>query len=132
MRGYTFPAALIAAICAVLLCLTVASRDTSAQESGSAGDKHVRIMTDAVEFVSYTKTAEKCKSGKGETIRLKVKSESPVDVRLYIAQPRGKWLIQDYPGQQQGQEVMSYQCDRTPQYRVYARAAGSAGEWAKP
>lgn len=132
MRGYTFPAALTAVVSAAVLGLTVASTTARTQESVSPVDKHVKIRTDAVEFVSYAKTAEKCKSGKGETVRLRVKSADPVDVRLYIAQPRGKWLTQDFPGQKLGDEVTSYQCDRTPEYRVYARPAGTTGEWAKP
>ena len=71
-------------------------------------------------------------SKKGKTIRVKVTSADPVDVRLCIAQPRGKWMPIEFPTRKQGDEVTHYQCDRTLVYKVYARPAGSAGEWVKP
>lgn len=130
MKAHAPVAALILLSCALLFAATAA--DVSAQDSSQTGDKHVRIMTPGVEFVDYTTAAEQCKSKKGETIRVKVTSAESVDVRLYIAQPRGKWMPIDFPGQKQGDVVTHYQCDRTPVYKVYARAAGTTGEWAKP
>ncbi len=132
MKAYTLSVAVASIIVVSVLSFATPELDALAQESGQKGDKHIQIMTDAVEFAEYTQSAEKCKSKKGETIRVKVKSASPVDVRLYIAQPRGKWLPVDFQNQKQGDEITHYQCDRTPVYKIYARPAGSTGEWAKP
>lgn len=130
MKAHVPFAALIVVSCALLLAAPAA--DVSAQDSSQKDDKHVRLMTAGLEFVDYTTAAEQCKSKKGETIRVKVTSAEPVDVRLFIAQPRGKWMPIDFPAQKQGDVVTHYQCDRTPVYKVYARAAGTTGEWAKP
>ena len=46
--------------------------------------KRVKIISGGVELIEVTPTAPKCGKQKGETIRLRVTSETAIDVRIYV------------------------------------------------
>ena len=57
-------------------------QSTFAQEKGGA---QVQLLSKAVELVELKPSAEQCTGSKGgTTVRLKVTSETPVDVGLYF------------------------------------------------
>ena len=58
--------------------------------------------------------------------------QSSVDVRLYIKTGYKQWVPKDFPNQQSGSEIVDYRCEQKPDYKVYARAAGSLDAWPKP
>jgi hypothetical protein len=67
-----------------------------------------------------------------EAIRLRVVSETPVDVRMYMLVAGHKWISKDFTNQTKGGEISSYRCDSKPDYKIYSHAAGSAEAWPKP
>lgn len=117
------------AIVAILLCsLVVVSSETKAFE----GLGKVTIVSQGIELIEVTPTAEKCTNKKGQTVRLRVTSESPVDVRLYAKITGGVWFPKDFLNHKKGDEILDYRCDGNRSYKVYARAAGSPDAWPKP
>jgi hypothetical protein len=78
----------VAAIAALLLMAHYSTASTSyAQKGGEkskGGDDQVKLYSDAVEVVEVSDKAGKRPSSGGATsLRLRVKSASPVDVRLH-------------------------------------------------
>jgi hypothetical protein len=116
------------------LLILIATVVSSAIASGSDdASKRVKIIGGGVELIEITPSAPKCPSKqKGETIRLKVTSETPIDVRLYIQTGFHQWIDKDFPNQKRGDEITSYRCDQKPNYKIYSHAAGSTDAWPKP
>jgi hypothetical protein len=76
--------------------------------------------------VEVTDKAEKCTAESGATgVRLRVKSEKPVDVRLYYTTKKGGWASSDYLNKKAGDEITSYDCHPKVKYKVQTRPAGS-------
>ena len=94
--------------------------------------KRVRIVGVGVELVEISPSAEKCANRKGETIHLKVTSESAIDVRLYVLTGWHQWINKDFPNQKKGDEISEYRCAQKPDYKIYSHAAGSTDAWPKP
>jgi hypothetical protein len=118
-----------------LLCaLPVISENAaaSAQEGGKKVGERVWLFTTGIELVGITPTAEHCGAQPGETIKFKVTSATPIDVRLYVQVGYKQWLNKDFGNQKAGDEISDYSCNRKPNYKVYARAIGATGDWPKP
>jgi hypothetical protein len=95
--------------------------------------KRVKIVGGGVELVEISPTAPKCSpKQKGETIRLKVISETSIDVRLYIQTGYHQWNSQDFANQKKGDEISTFRCNQKPNYKIYSHAAGSTDAWPKP
>ena len=92
----------------------------------------MKILASGVELVELTPSAQKCGNQKGETIRLRVTSENPVDVRLYVHTGWKQWLPKDFQNQKRGDDITDYRCGPPRDYKVYAHAAGSSEPWPKP
>jgi hypothetical protein len=94
--------------------------------------KRVKIVGAGVELVEITPSASKCANQKGETIRLKVTSETPIDVRLYIQTGWHQWIDRDFANQKRGDEITEFRCNQKPNYKIYSHAVGSTEAWPKP
>lgn len=123
--------AFVAAV-GLLLILSAVGIDTRATGASDDASKRVKIVGGGVELIEITPTAEKCGKQKGETIRLRITSDSPVDVRLYIQIGYKQWASKDFSSQKRGDEITSYRCDQKPNYKIYSHAAGSSEVWPKP
>ena len=100
---------------------------------GNATDaKRVKIVGGGVELIELAPSAPKCGKQKGETIRLRVSSETAIDVRMYIQTGYKQWMDKDFPNQKRGDEITSYRCDQKPNYKIYSHAAESSEAWPKP
>ncbi len=128
-HGFSVRRCLVIALLFVFSSLAVIAQD----QGGKKQAVNVKVLSKGVEVVEVTPSAEKCpKPNDATTVRLKVTSETPVDVRLYVGMSFGKWLPKDFLNKGSGAEISDYRCAPKAQYRVYTRAAGSAGEWPKP
>lgn len=116
------------------LLLVLAALAFYTQISVAADDpsKRVKIVGNGVELIELTPTAEKCGKQKGETIRLRVTSESPIDVRMYLQVGYHQWINKDFAGQKKGDEISNFRCDSKPDYKIFSHAAGSNEAWPKP
>ena len=132
MRERTGLAVTSAVVIVCLLGITSKRQNTVAQGTARSDNKQVQILGQGVELIEMTPTAEKCGKQKGTTTRLRVTSETPVDVRLYVQVGYKRWLNKDFANQKRGDEITDYMCDRKPTSKVYARAAGTSEEWPKP
>jgi hypothetical protein len=121
---------------AAVLSMAVLTIFRGAASADSTGKKsnNVKLYTNAVEVVDVQPTAEKCAKSKGTTIRLRVTSESPVDIKLYSPGSFGKnWIDKDFPNQKKGDEITDFMCGNSnAAYKVYTRAAGSSDAWSRP
>jgi hypothetical protein len=100
---------------------------------GNANDtKRVKIAGSAVELIELRPSAPECGKQKGETVRLRVTSETQVEVRLYIQTGYKRWMDKDFSNQKRGDEITSYRCDQKPNYKIFSRAVGSSEAWPKP
>ena len=132
MKAYKALTLICAMVMVCLFGITPNRQSTFAQATTKAGNNQVRLLTNSVEVVEVIPSAEKCATQKGTSVRLRVTSETPVDVRLYVQVGYKKWLNRDFTNQKRGDEITDYMCDRKPNYKVYAHAAGSSEEWPKP
>jgi hypothetical protein len=112
--------------------LSQSTRWTFAQEENASDSKRVKIVSSGVELIEITPSAPKCGKQKGETIRLKVTSETSIDVRLCIQTGYKQWLPKDFPNQKIGDGITDYRCGPPTNYKVYAHAVGSSEVWPKP
>ena len=119
----------VLAIAVTLLCVA-SLRVTASSDDDPA--KRVKIVGAGLELIEVTPTAEKCGKQKGETIRLRVTSESPIDVRMYMKIAGGHWINKDFANQKKSDEISSYRCDTKPDYKIYSHAAGSTQAWPNP
>lgn len=86
----------------------------------------MKLYSNAVEVVEVSDKAEKCPlSGGATSVRLRVKSESPVDVRLHYTTRKGGWASSDYLSKKIGDEITAYECFPKARYKVQTRPAGS-------
>ena len=118
----------VLALCVSVLALLL----TNAAGQNNQTNNKVKVLSPGIEVAEVLPTADQCASKKGQTIRLKVTSTSALDVRLYIKTGYKRWMPKDFPNQQPGNEITDYRCDQTPDYKVYAHAAGSPDAWPKP
>lgn len=114
--------------------LILIAKVVSSAAAGAADDpsKRVKIVGGGVELVEITPSAPKCGKQKGEAIRLKVTSETPIDVRLYTQTGWRQWISADLPNQKRGAEISSFRCNEKPNYKIYSHAPGSTEAWPKP
>ena len=115
------------------LAAAVTLEAVRAQDAKAKSQERVQIHGNEVELVEVKAGAEKCPNQKDSTtVRLKVNSESAVDVRLYVKKPGGKWSDRDFPNRKRGDEITDYICLPNAQYHVYTRPAGGNSSWPKP
>jgi hypothetical protein len=118
-----------AAIAALLLVVCLKADYSFAQKGGEkskSDNDRVKLYSDAVEVVEVSDQAEKCAPADGATtITLRVKSELPIDVRLYHLTRRGGWAFADYPNKKKGDEITSYECNAKAKFKVQTRPVGS-------
>lgn len=67
-----------------LLILSPIVVNTRAEVAADDPSKRVKIVGGAIELVEVTPTAPKSGKQKGKTMRLRVTSETPIDVNVYI------------------------------------------------
>jgi hypothetical protein len=126
-RPITYAAALAALLLTAHVCTTGASYAQKESEKSKSGNDQVKLYSDAVEVVELSDKAEKCSSSGGATfLRLRVKSESPVDVRLHSSTRKGGWAFSDFLNKKSGDEITSFECFPKAHYKVQARPAGSS------
>jgi hypothetical protein len=117
----------------VALLVSVAVTSLAFASTSDDPSKRVKIVGGGLEFVDVKPTTEKCgKQKDGEAIRLRVTSDSPIDVRMYMRIAGGGWVSQDFPNQKKGDEINSFRCDTKPNYKIYSHAEGSTDAWPKP
>ena len=124
---------LTAAIAALLLTAYFSTAGASYAQKGDekskGGNDQVKLYSDAVEVVEVSDKDEKCPSSGGATsLRLRVKSASPVDVRLHSSTRKGGWSFSDFLNKKSGDEITSFECFSKARYKVQTRPAGS-GKW---
>ncbi|HEY7181639.1 MAG TPA: hypothetical protein VIC84_09485 [Blastocatellia bacterium] len=130
MKRLISPAAALAALLLTAHFFTTsASYAQKSGETSKAGNDQVKLYSDAVEVVEISNKTEKCPSSGGATfLRLRVKSEAPVDVRLHSSTRRGGWAFSDFLNKKSGDEITSVDCFPKAHYKVQTRPAGS-GKW---
>lgn len=116
----------------LLLILSPIAVNTRALVPADDASKRVKIIGSGVELIELAPTAPKCGKQKGETIRLRVTSENPIDVRIYLQTGYRQWINKDFANQKKGDEITDYRCDQKPDYKIYSHAAGSTDPWPKP
>lgn len=123
---------LFVAVVLSMAVLIVLSGTASADDTGKKSN--VKLYTNAVEVVDVQPTAEKCANSKGTTIRLRVTSETPVDVKLWSPGASGKnWIDKDFANRKKGDVITDYMCNSSNAlYKVYAHAAGGSEAWPRP
>ena len=116
----------------VALCFFSAfSTTTPAQETGKK-NKQVKLLTNAVELIEVTHgTIKECGNQKSTTVRVRVVSSSPVDIRRY-ANLGNIWNPQDFLNQKLGDEISTYFCTDVATFKFLSRPAGSSEEFPKP
>jgi hypothetical protein len=127
MKRIIPPAAAIAALLLTTHFSTAgASYAQKGDEKSKGGNDQVKLYSDAVEVVEVSDKAEKCPSSGGATsLRLRVKSSSPVDVRLHSSTRKGGWSFSDFLNKKSGDEITSFECFPKARYIVQTRPAGS-------
>jgi len=127
VKRLIIPAATLAALLLTARVLTASASYAQKQgEKSKGGNDQVKLYSDAVEVVEVSDKAEKCSSSGGATsLRLRVKSESPVDVRLYSTTQRGSWAFSDFLNKKSGDEITSFECFPKARFKVQTRPAGS-------
>jgi hypothetical protein len=92
----------------------------------NGGNDQVKLYSDSVEVVEVSDNAEKCQGSNGATfIRLRVKSASPVDVRVHASLRKGGWSYSDFLNKKSGDEITSFECFPKARFKVQTRPAGS-------
>jgi len=96
-------------------------------------DRNVEIHSDQLELLDLQAGAEGCPDQKkATTIRLRVKSENAIDIKIFAHISGSTWAGKDYLNKRQGDEISTYLCDSHPKFKVYAHEAGSSESWPKP
>jgi len=125
MKQPNFAAALGAALFAVCLMTTDSFAQKSDVKAGS-GSNRVKLYSDAIELIEISDKTEKCPAEGGATsVKLRVKSASPVDVRIYYTNRKGHWASTDFLSKKAGDEIFTYDCHPKAKYKVQTRPAGS-------
>ena len=116
----------------IVALLTAAVANFAPTRAADNPAKRVKIIGGGVELIDVKPTSDQCGKQTGEAIRLRVTSESPIDVRMYMKVVGGRWMNKDFANQKKGDEISSYRCDTKPDYKIYSHAVGSADAWPKP
>ncbi len=113
------------------ILLTLTSLTAYAQNNPSKTAEHVKINGNALEVVSVTESAEKCRDNKGVTIRLKVTSSTPIDAIRYV---RSKSLLNErqFINTAVGDEIVDFYCYSGAVFIFYTRPAGSSEKFPRP
>jgi hypothetical protein len=119
------------------LILVASARSWDFQSFFQAGERkvnrNVEIHSDQVELVDVQPGAERCPDQKkATTIRLKVKSEKAVDIKIFCHISGSTWVGKDFLNKRRGDEISTYLCDSHPKVKVYSHEAGSSETWPKP
>lgn len=115
----------------IVFCLMGFSSISIKAQNNSDKNKQVKLLPNTLEIIEVTKTADKCPDQKGITVRLRVISESPVDIRRW-ANLGNNWLPADFLNQKKGNEISTYMCNPVANFKFYSRAAGSSDKFPKP
>jgi len=119
---------LIAFACVMAVLSPLAA---SAQDGTGKASNQIKLLPNTVEVVGVTTGAEKCAKQKGTTVRLRVTSETPVDVRRYASMGK-QWVSADFQSQKKGDEITDFFCTTQAEFKFYSRPAGSSTAWPKP
>lgn len=119
---------LLVALCFFSAFSTVAN----AQDDSGKKDKQVKLLTTAVELIEVTHgKIKECGNQKNTSVRVRVISSSPVDIRRYAN--RGNILNpQNFTNQKQGDEIPTYFCTDVATFNFFSRPAGSSEQFPKP
>jgi hypothetical protein len=130
MKRLITPAAKLSALLLTMSFFTgSASYAQKSGEKSNGRNDNVKLYSNDVEVVELSDKAEKCSSSEGATfLRLRVKSASPVDVRLHCSLRRGGWAFSDFLNKKSGDEITDFECYPKAHYKVQTRPAGS-GKW---
>jgi hypothetical protein len=128
MKRLITPATAIAAL--LLMAHVFTARASHVQKEGEkpkSGTDQVKLYSDAVGVIEVSDKAEKCSSSSGATfLRLRVKSESPVEVRLHSSTRKGGWAFSDFLNKKSGDEITSFECFPKAHFKAQTRPAGDA------
>lgn len=127
MKNYYWLFLFVIAVCFIDASSSVAN----AQDNSGKKNKQVKLLTNAVEPIDVSHTAEECPEQKGTTVRVRVVSNSPVDIRRY-ANRGNNWMSQDFTNQKQGDEISTYFCADKATFKFLSRPAGSSEAFPKP
>jgi hypothetical protein len=126
MKRHSIPAlALTVLFLMALIPAASASFAQKGNEKSKGGNNQVKLYSNAVEIVDVKPEGEKC-GKEATTLRLRVVSESPVDVRVHFRTRRGGWAFSDYLNKKKGEEMVSIECQTNAKYKVQARPVGSS------
>lgn len=110
----------------LVIALLIVCPMTNISFAQKGGNDQVKLYSQDVEVVEVSDKAEKCTEQSGATaVRLRVKSEKPIDVRLHYTTKNGGWASSDYLNKKNGDEISSYDCHPKVKYKVQTRPAGS-------
>ena len=118
---------LLVAVCFIGLF----SLSDKAQNNSDKSDKQVKISTNALELIEVTHSASECGKQKSTVVRLRVVSDSPVDVRAFVPLAR-VMTTRTFLNQKQGDEISAYVCNGESTFKFVSRPAGSSDEFPKP
>lgn len=94
-------------------------------------NKRIKELPKSVEIIEVLNSAEKCKDKKGATVRLRVISDSPVDIMRYAS--LGKvWMPVLFSNQKKGDEITDFSCNPQSAFKFFSRPAGSSEAFPKP
>lgn len=100
-------------------------------QDNSDKNKQVKVLPKTLEIIEVSQTAEQCPNKKGTTVRLRVISESPIDVVRY-ANLGSLWSPAEFMNQKKGDEITTFMCSSVAKFKFYSRAAGSSEKFPKP
>lgn len=123
MKRLIAPATIVAALLVVCLQSNVSFAQKDGEKSKGEKDQ-VKLLSNDVEVIEISDKAEKC-PGDATSLKLRVKSEKPIDVRLHYTRRRSGWAYTDYLNKKNGEEINAVDCVAKTRYKVQTRAAGS-------
>lgn len=107
-----------------LFGLTTANGGLSfAQDANKKKNDQVKLESNQVELIEVSEAVKDCPNQKGTLLRLKVTSETAIDVRIHSQKLNGRWTVSVINGKTHGQEVSSSTCLVNGKFKVQTRAA---------
>lgn len=108
-------------VCLLGVC-TANGCQSFAQETKKKDDQ-VKLESKQVELIEVLEAVSDCPNQKGTKLRIKVVSESAIDVRIHAQNLRGRWYTNDFKGKTRGQEISLFTCLVKGKFKVQTRAA---------
>lgn len=107
-----------------MLCFYTANGWQSfAQDTSKKKNDQVKLESKQVELIEVSEAVKDCPNQKGTLLRIKVTSETAVDVRIHAQNLRTHWYANDFKGKTRNQEISIFTCLVNGKFKVQTRAA---------